>query len=410
MLNFICNQKPNRFFYPRRQGKSNGLGIFEKKIMKRLTIIFLFACFIGHAQLIVQINSLPSSTPLADPIYVAGSFNGWASGNSNYILKPGENSKLSIELVTPPGNVSFKFTRGSWQTVEGNAAGDYRSNHSIQYQGGRQVVNIDILSWEDLPERSNQSTASDNVKLLKADFYIPQLNRNRRIWIYLPADYYSTSTTYPVVYLQDGQNVFDASRSFSGEWRVDETLDIFKSTNQLQIIAVAIENGGSQRLNEYSPWVNSRYGGGQGDEYMEFLVQTLKPFIDNRFRTKPQREHTVIAGSSMGGLISMYGAIEYQEIFGKAVIFSPAFWFSPEIYELVDEIGKEQRMKFYLLAGQQEDNGSVVNAIVRMNDLLVEQGFGMGELFVRTHQDGQHSEWYWAREFPGAIQWLFSSN
>ncbi len=378
----------------------------------RLNILLLFLLIwsTGLSQLTIKINNLPANTPLADTIYISGAFNNWNEADPDFALIEGRDGKLQIQLELSAVPVSFKFTRGSWQEVEGSATGNYRSNHAIQYQGGQQTTEVDILSWEDLYTTNNFSTATENVKLLKEDFYMPQLNRNRRIWVYLPPGYESSDRRYPVIYLHDGQNTFDAARSFSGEWKVDESLNRFAEMEQIEAIAVAIENGGSERINELSPWINDRYGGGLGDEYTEFIVETLKPFIDERFRTQPEREQTIIAGSSMGGLVSMYAAIEYQETFGKAIIFSPAFWFAPDIYEFVSETGKEKRMKFYLLAGQQEDSGSVVREIIKMNDTLVRAGFGEGELFLRTHPDGQHSEWYWAREFPGALQWLFSEN
>ena len=373
-----------------------------------ILFLFLFCWFTSYSQLTIQLDQFPANTPLADQIYIAGTFNSWNSGDPNYVLTKNKDGKFQIHLDIAPGLVAFKFTRGSWQSAEGSQTGGYRSNHTIQYQGGKQTVGVTILSWEDLYRSNTNSTAAPNVKLLDDNFYLPQLDRERRIWIYLPPDYEETNDRYPVIYLQDGQNVFDAYQSFSGEWKIDETLNSFSANGGIKAIAVAIDNGGSERLNEYSPWINSRYGGGLGDEYAAFIVETLKPFVDKSFRTKAERENTIIAGSSMGGLISMYTAIEYQETFGKAIIFSPAFWFAPELDDFVDKTGKEQRMKFYFLAGRQEDNGSVAKAIWDMNNLLVEEGFGEGELFVRTHADGQHSEWYWAREFPGALQWLFS--
>lgn len=359
------------------------------------------------AQLTINLVEVPSNTPLADNIYLAGNINNWNEADPNYIATNNGNQTYSITINPNPGLVEFKFTRGSWDSVEGNEGGGFQPNHEVNYSGSPMSIDLTILSWEDLGGTgSGPSTASDNVMVLDQDFFIPQLNRNRRIWIYLPPDYQNSNKEYPVLYLQDGQNVFDAYTSFSGEWEVDESLnDLFNQGDEGAIV-VAIDNGGAERINEYSPWVHPTYGGGQGGLYAEFIVNTLKPYIDENYRTKPERTSTGIAGSSMGALITMYMAIEYQEVFGKVGIFSPAFWFSDQVYQHVNNTGKEEDMRFYLLAGIPEDNGSVVADLQSMYNTLAGAGFSTSELNIQTHEDGQHSEWYWAREFPAAYEWL----
>ncbi|MFN7119854.1 MAG: alpha/beta hydrolase-fold protein [Saprospiraceae bacterium] len=374
----------------------------------------LLGCFLLisslWAQLTLRITALPANTPPADSIYIAGNFNTWNPGNANFIVKKQADGTRQIVINPPVGNVEFKFTRGSWATVEGNAQGGQRPNRVINYTGQPKTEEISILTWEDLAGNNPQgSTAAANVIILSQNYTIPQLNRTRRVWIYLPPDYNTSNKRYPVLYMHDGQNVFDAATSFSGEWKVDEALNQLFTNGDQGIIVVAIDNGGAERLNEYSPWVNNRYGGGQGDEYIKFIVETLKPNIDATYRTKADRDNTGIMGSSMGGLISLYAAIEYQNIFSKAGIFSPAFWFAPESYAHVSAKGKQADVKIYLLAGQLEDNGSVVADINAMYNTLRNAGFKEQEVIRATHPDGQHSEWYWAREFPAAYRWLFSN-
>lgn len=378
---------------------------------KILLILHLLLCINAlFAQLTLKITSLPANTPATDSIYIAGNFNNWNPGNTDFIVKKQADGTRQIILNPSVGNVDFKFTRGDWARVEGDAQGGEITNRVINYTGQPQTLNISILSWKDLSGNPSQgSTAASNVIILSQNYDIPQLNRTRRVWIYLPPDYATSNKRYPVLYMQDGQNVFDAATSFSGEWKVDESLNQLFTNGDQGIIVVAIDNGGSERLNEYSPWVNSRYGGGQGDAYVKFIIETLKPNIDELYRTKPDRENTGIMGSSMGGLISLYAAIEYQNTFSKAGIFSPAFWFSPEIYTEVAAKGKQADMKIYLLAGNQEDNGSVVADINAMYNTLRNTGFSDKEVIRVTHPDGQHSEWYWAREFPAAYRWLFTN-
>jgi metallo-beta-lactamase class B len=189
---------------------------------------------------------------------------------------------------------------------------------------------------------------------------MPTLNRYRRIWLYLPVDY-GTATTrrYPVIYMHDGQNLFNAATSFAGEWEVDECLMRLHGLGDAGAIVVGIDNGGSQRIDEYSPWVHPQYVGGQGDAYLQFIVQTLKPYIDARYRTDSTRNGTWIWGSSMGGLISQYGAVKYQKVFSRVGVFSPSLWFDSRIMQQPALEGYRQGMRFYLLAGALESNSMV---------------------------------------------------
>ena len=185
-----------------------------------------------------------------------------------------------------------------------------------------------IVSCTFLWSQEKKSTATENVKIISENFDVPQLKTTRRIWIYLPKDYETSHKKYEVMYLQDAQNLFDDATSYAGECQVDETLNkIFEKTGK-SLIVVGIDNGGEKRIEELSPYKNAKYGGGNGDNYVKFIVETLKPFIDKNYRTKPQRKYTTIGGSSLGSLISVYAAVKYPETFGKVLAFSSAFWFN----------------------------------------------------------------------------------
>ena len=173
---------------------------------------------------------------------------------------------------------------------------------------------------------NNGHTVVGNLKVLDS-LYSPQLDNQRDIFVYLPPSYASSDRHFPVLYMHDGQNLFDAETSFAGEWQVDESMELL-SEEGIEAIVVGIPNAGNDRLDEYSPFAMSNLGGGKGDSYLEFIVQTLKPLIDVDFRTLPDRENTSILGSSMGGLISLYAFFRYPNIFGAAGAMSPAFWFA----------------------------------------------------------------------------------
>ncbi|NJB84355.1 metallo-beta-lactamase class B [Lewinella marina] len=377
-----------------------------------LSLLLLCLCsWTLSAQLILRISELPASTPDPVTLYVAGNFNGWAPGNADYQMKQNADGKWELRLDLAAATYEYKITRGDWATVEGTAQGNNRPNRSVTYAGGEQVEAIAIAGWEDGGGGGAQpSTAAENVTVLDAAFYMPQLDRHRRIMLYLPPDYAISNRRYPVLYMHDGQNLFDMATSFSGEWEVDETLNALHAAGDPGVIVVGIDNGGSERINELTPYANARYGGGRGDDYVDFIVETLKPHVDANFRTLDGAEHTGIMGSSLGGLITLYAAAKYPQVFGRAGVFSPSLWYTGDIYDFVAEAGRQAPQRYYFLAGYGENSASnrVTDDVVAMAQLLSEAGFSEDELRTELHQDGQHSEWYWAREFSAAYQWLFA--
>lgn len=364
--------------------------------------------YLLFAQLTIIVHSVAPNTPYDTDIYVAGNFNGWSSGDPAYVLQTNELGILEIQLNIEAGTLAYKFTRGSWDTTEGTTEGNFRPNRTYNYSGGLDTLRVNIEGWEgQTTGGNNNGTASINVSIINESFYIPQLDRYRKIWIYLPPEYAISTQRYPVLYLHDGQNLFDRKTSFSGEWEVDESLNQLFSKGDPGIIVVGINNGDSERINEYTPWVNPEYGGGQGESYIDFIVENLKPYIDEHYRTRPDQPSTGIMGSSLGGLISLYAAMEYQDVFGKVGIFSPALWFSPLAYTHISEQGKQNDLRFYLLAGRQESSSMSSDLVALYNNLL-SAGFQTDEIQLLLQSDGQHSEWFWAREFPAAYTWLFA--
>ena len=380
-----------------------------KKLFSSICLLLLLAPAVLFSQLTIVVTAIPGNTPPGSSIYIAGTFNNWNSSDATKILAPQGNGQFSITLNPPVGTVKYKFTRGGWSTVEGNASGGFQPDHETTYNGQPKTVQVAILSWEDLGGGSGgNSSAASNVQIMDNDFYIPQLNRNRRIWLYLPPDYATTTKNYPVLYMHDAQNLFDNETSFSGEWEVDESLNELHQQGDYGCIVVGIDNGGVDRLNEYSPWVNPQYGGGQGDEYVEFLVSTLKPYIDANYRTLPGRNTTGIMGSSMGGLISMYALAERQDVFSKAGIFSPAFWFAGDNpANHVAAHAKQGSARVYFLAGGDEPD-YVEQDMQQVSNAMGTAGFSASEKYFKVPSDGEHSEWFWAREFPDAYEWLFA--
>ncbi len=374
-----------------------------------LLAFFLFSWSV-FAQLTLKLTMIPANTPQTDDIYVAGDFNNWNPSKDK--LTKNSDGTFSIILSVAAGSYEYKYTRGSWATVEGNQTGNFLPNRKITYNGTSQTIENQIFAWEGSSTGVKQHTATTNVRVIEETFFMPQFNRTRRIWIYLPQDYLSNpQKSYNVMYMQDGQNLFDEYFSFGKEWKIDETLNnLFDNFGDDGCIVVGVDNGGSNRIGEYTPYINAKYGGGDGDKYIQFLINTLKPYIDTKYRTKPQREFTGIGGSSLGGLVSFYGAIKHQNVFSRALIFSPSFWWSPDIFKLVKDEEKQKPMKIFLMAGgAEEPDDDVVFKTKQMRDDLLDVGFAANEVFFAMHEDGNHSEWYWAREFGPAYAWLWTN-
>jgi predicted alpha/beta superfamily hydrolase len=240
---------------------------------------------------------------------------------------------------------------------------------------------------------------------------MPQLGRTRRVWVYLPPDYETSGRRYAVLYMHDGQNLFDDATSYAGEWGIDETLDSLHTRGVEVPIVVGVDHGGARRFDEYSPWRHPQHGGGEGDAYVDFLVHTLKPQIDARYRTRPGRESTIVAGSSMGGLISLYAALRHPEVFGAAGVFSPALWVAPDAYAHARDFGPHRPgPRLYFVSGALEGSAprQYVHDQERMVRTLEAAGFDETRLQAHVRADGTHTEGFWRREFPAAVLWLFA--
>ena len=251
------------------------------------------------------------------------------------------------------------------------------------------------------------STATSGVHVLAPPLSMPWLDRQRTIRVYLPPSYQRGKRRYPVLYMHDGQNLFDDATSFIGEWGVDESMDALAKSDGIEVIVVGIDHGGEKRISELSPWPNPKYGVAKGRQYMEFVVGTVKPFIDRTFRTRPGRMDNAIMGSSLGGMTSHYAIYRYPDVFGKAGILSPSYWFSDEVYRYTAGRHLRTGSRIYLVAGDREGNdpATTVNDVKKMEALLRKDP--RVTLFVAIRPGAQHNETFWKNEFPMAIRFLF---
>ncbi|HMT75420.1 MAG TPA: alpha/beta hydrolase-fold protein [Chitinophagaceae bacterium] len=363
------------------------------------TLLFAFAS--AQQTIHFKIGNLPAE-PKGYDLFLAGSFNGWKPGDIAWKFNRMEDGGFFLDAKLAPGTYEYKITRGSWMEVECKANGNAQGNRTLKADAEQTVI-LDVEQWSDnfkAPEKLH--TASQNVTIIDTAFYIPQLKRKRAVSIYLPANYSKTKGRYPVLYLHDGQNVFDDARSYAGEWGVDEFLD---STKLKNCIVVAVDNGTTKRMNEYNPYDHVSFGKGEGAAYIDFLAKTLKPYIDKRYRTKKDKASTTLAGSSMGGLISMYAVLKYPKVFGGAGVFSPAFWVGPSIFDDIKLKGKKVKSHIYFYAGKQEGETMVPYMLKAFEQMAA---VSKSKMTVVVRDEGKHNEATWRQEFPLFYKWIVS--
>jgi alpha-glucosidase len=268
------------------------------------------------------------------------------------------------------------------------------------------LLAVPVSAADNIPAPAKASTALPGVSLLPELLEIPGLNRKRQVRMYLPPGYATSNKRYPVLYMHDAQNLFDDATSFSGEWKVDETLDALAKEGKLELIVVGIDNGADKRITELSAWDSARFGPAEGRQYTDFIVKTLKPYIDSKYRTLPGRAHTAIMGSSMGGLASHYAIAQYPQVFSKAGVFSPAYWTAPASYEFVSQHPLPKDARVFMVVGEKEGDSMVPDA-QRMAGILHKAGHAE---VLKVVPEAQHNEKFWAGELREALLWMFGSD
>jgi predicted alpha/beta superfamily hydrolase len=372
-----------------------------------LLVISVLFVWVVNAQVTFEIASLPTNHTPRSPVYISGNFEGWSGGSAGFQLSLGEDSRYRITLPQRTGTIQFKFTRGSWATVEKGPNGEEIANRTYTFGGNGDTVQVQIATWSG---GQPTSTAAENVHIYTNHLAMPPFpGRRRTIRVYLPPQYEDSGEDYPVLYMKDGQNLFDVLTSFAGEWEVDETLNRLYTSHNLKLIVVGVDNGLGNRIQEYTPWAHPTHGGGRGDDYLTFVTETLMPYVESIYRVKKGPEYTGIMGSSLGGLISHYAGLKYPDIFGKIGVFSPSFWFSDSIYNYVNLINIDQLGQFYLMAGSNEST-SMVSQMEAMVDLLIDQGLKTENIQTKVVPGGMHNENLWRQEFEEAVLWLFNES
>jgi len=257
----------------------------------------------------------------------------------------------------------------------------------------------------------------------KSEIYIKELNRNARLYVGLPDDYETSEKRYPVLYMHDGHNVFSDEDSFSGvSWGLIEAYEKDKSLPDIIVVALECANG-LNRFDEYSPfeithpsfaeYSHNTKAGGKGDSYLKYLIEVLKKEIDLKYRTLSDKENTGIMGSSMGGVISLYAGLKYNNVFSRIGAVSGSYFVALEsMLNAIETSDLKNINKLYMDIGTKEagvgENTDYIQANKEVYKALSEK-LETDKLKFKTIEGGIHHESEWRKRLPGIIKYLFSN-
>jgi len=361
----------------------------------------LFTSFAIAAQRVTfQLTALNVSE--SDTVFIAGStssIGGWQP-NKVALTKEKDNKWTTSIDFENEKSIEYKFTLGSWEREGANAEGFPLSNFVLSIEKDT-TVELSIAHWTNGVTKAIKGQITGTVKYHRNVKGDNVLSRDLVVW--LPPNYIEEERSYPVVYMQDGQNIFDpATSSYGTDWAIDETCDsLIKAGKIPAVIVVGIYNT-NDRNEEYHP-------GKKGENYMRYVVETIKPLIDSNYRTKPDKENSIVGGSSSGATFAFMMAWEYPDVFSKTICLSPAFKINNiDLVKTVNEYkGDKKPLQFYI------DNGGIAletklqPGIDKMLEALQQKGYKEGQDYLWIKDDkAQHNEAAWAKRFPTAIEWI----
>lgn len=364
--------------------------------------------------------TVPDDTDRGAVIYLAGNLpqlGGWKADGVPLKRVNGD-PVYHAELKLPRGTtLEYKITRGTWETVEKGPADEELHNRTLKLEQDR-VERVRVARWRSdvepgMPAVARKSTVTGDVR--SHDFQSSILKNRRKLLVWLPPGYEKNpDARYPVLYMQDGQNLFDDSTSFAGEWHADEIAQQLVTDGRIEpIIIVGVENTW-QRVLEYTP-AEVGGAGGKADLYARMLVEEIKPLIDKTYRTKPDRAHTGVAGSSLGGLVSLYMVKKYPDLFGQCAAVSPSLsWGNGQFARDAErDVSWASTARIWLDMGTAEsaDPEKARNAVrqtAAFAELLKNSGLTPGRDFAwKAFAGAEHNEQAWAERFDEILLFLY---
>ncbi len=357
----------------------------------------------------ITFKVVPETLPAGSKVCITGNHEKLGEWNAGAVaLEKQEDGSWSRTLTFPAGSqLEYKITRGSWQTEAMNAEGMVPQNSKLHVLSN-ETVRIVVANWRKVMHKiEGQITGTVRFhRKMEGEGIKP-----RDVIVWLPPSYAKNSERrYPVLYVHDGQNAFDPATSFLGvDWQIDEVADrLIRERKMQEVIVVGIYNT-DERREEYSDTTKGR-------AYMRFIVEKLKPFIDREYRTRPEREHTAVMGSSMGGLISFLLTWNYPQTFSQAACLSPAFVYRViereidiNVIPLVESYdGPDKRIRIYVDNGEVGVDAQLRPGCEKMLRALQAKGFRFGEnLEWFQDADAEHSERAWSKRVWRPLLFLF---
>ena len=337
----------------------------------------------------------------------------WKDHSNIMIL--GEDGRFEAKLrVQANTSFEFKFTLGNWESVEKGKRFGEVPNRKVTANRS-QTIEFEIANFAGFEDESPNHTRLGKFEYIR-NLPSKYLENQRNILVYLPPSYKPNgSKRYPVLYMHDGNNLFDSNTAFMGvEWEVDEAAErLIEMGLPHEIIIVGVFNTAA-RLDEYTPTSSSKMGGGRGPQYLKFLIEELIPVINQKFNTLTGPNNTGIMGSSLGGLISLWAGFEHPDIFGRIGSISPSLWWDSNMMEN-EYLPKKSRIdhKIWLDMGTQEGLNRQGKSLAlqdtrQVSDLLKSKGYKQGkDLYYFEHVGAYHDEASWASRIHMPLLFLF---
>ncbi|WP_224365755.1 alpha/beta hydrolase-fold protein [Hyalangium versicolor] len=364
--------------------------------------------------------AVPSDTPAESEIWISGNqpeLGTWNGAGMKLTKASSGNSYWTCVDFAKGTNLEFKVTRGSWATVEKDTEGREIDNHLHAVTAPAQVQ-VQVGSWADLgPVNPQPDTLTGNIQYHDIDGSSVGL-KNRKLIVWLPPQYEAeTNRQFPVLYMHDGQNLMNAkTAAFGVEWGVDETAQRLVEAKQMEpIIIVGVYNT-DDRIPEYTQAPDPVRGGGKADDYGRLIVEIVKPLIDSTYRTKPDAQYTGVAGSSLGGLVSMYFGLTHSSTFTRLGVVSPSVWWAnKDIVTRVNNLAAKPALRIWLDIGTNEDASAAesqqtVDDTRELRDALVTKGWVLeNDLKYFEAEGARHNEAAWAARTEQILEFLYPS-
>lgn len=351
------------------------------------------------AKTVTIVAVTPFLTPANSSIFLTGDLPGRCNWQADCVkmsqIEPGIYS-AQIEVPNNQNEIVYKITRGSWETEAADSYSRPYDNSIVKMDETDSPVVLDIIHWKDLAPLSKGPNVTGPFSL-----YSKELGVNKEISVYLPPDYKNSTKNYPVIYMHDGQNVFDpTTSSFGKEWAIDETMDVLIKNKQIpEAIVVAIHTNNEDRYDEYDYFI-------KGKQYSDFLANSVIPFTEKNFRAIKNKKSRSMMGSSMGALISLMILIDRPDLFSKAAALSfPANIDERAIFRFMENRTLPE-FSFYMDHGNQDLDSRYAPAAQELYKTLLSKGLKASQLNYQIFPYTGHSESSWARRAHIPLKYL----